>query len=41
MYRALGDRFGSVMMHVTNVTFPLASDQKITMGRFRPSKPAF
>jgi hypothetical protein len=32
VYRGLGDRFGSLEMHVTNVTFPLASDQKITMG---------
>jgi hypothetical protein len=32
VYRGLSDRFGSVLMHVTNVTFPLATDQKITMG---------
>ena len=32
VYRGLNDRFGSMLMHVTNVTFPLATDQKITMG---------
>jgi hypothetical protein len=32
VYRGLGDRFGSLRMHVTNVTFPLASDQTVMMG---------
>lgn len=36
VYRGLPDRFGEVMIHTDNVTFPLAADQTILVGWASP-----